>query len=86
MPFDGVESPCRYLEKFDQVIDLIENPKKWGKRTYINRSGQYCLIGAARGWGREIDRADHPQNHRRDGGSEILQHRVVQRSSGNAAP
>jgi len=27
MPFDGVESPCRYLEKFDQVIDLIENPK-----------------------------------------------------------
>jgi hypothetical protein len=28
------------------VIDLIENPKKWGKNTYINRSGQYCLIGA----------------------------------------
>jgi hypothetical protein len=27
MPFDGVESPRRYLEKFDQVIDLIENPK-----------------------------------------------------------
>ena len=31
MPFDGVESPCRYLEKFDQVIDLIENPKKVGQ-------------------------------------------------------
>ena len=46
MPFDAVESPCRYLEKFDQVIDLIENPKKWGKHAYINRSGQYCLIGA----------------------------------------
>ena len=27
MPFDGVESPYRYLEKFDQVIDLVEDPK-----------------------------------------------------------
>jgi hypothetical protein len=45
-PFDGVESPYRYLEKFDQVIDLVEDPKKWVKHTYVNRRGQYCLIGA----------------------------------------
>jgi predicted Kef-type K+ transport protein len=46
MPFDGVESPYRYLEKFDQLIDLVEDPKKWVKHTYVNRRGQYCLIGA----------------------------------------
>jgi hypothetical protein len=46
MPFDGAESPYRHLEKFDQVIDLVEDPKKWVKHTYVNRGGQYCLIGA----------------------------------------
>jgi hypothetical protein len=28
------------------VIDLVEDPKKWVKHTYINRRGHYCLIGA----------------------------------------
>jgi hypothetical protein len=26
-PFDGVERSSRYLEKLDQVIDLVENQK-----------------------------------------------------------
>jgi hypothetical protein len=28
------------------VIDLVEDPRNWVKHTYINRRGQYCLIGA----------------------------------------
>ena len=43
MPFDGVESPLGYVEKFDQVIDLIEAPNQWIKHTYRSPWGGYCL-------------------------------------------
>ena len=43
MPFDGAESPFNYVARFDLVIDLIEAPGRWTKRTYRNKHGQYCL-------------------------------------------
>jgi hypothetical protein len=43
MPFDGLEPPLNDLAKFDRVIDLIESPGRWTKRTYRNPRGQYCL-------------------------------------------
>ena len=43
MPFDGVESPLSYLVRFDRVIDLLEPPSRWTKRTYRSPDGRYCL-------------------------------------------
>ena len=48
MPFDGAASPAyEPLGKIDQIIDLLESPAKWCKGAERNRSGQYCLRGAA---------------------------------------
>jgi hypothetical protein len=41
MPFDGVETPYTYLEKFDRVIDLVEPPSKWAKHAYVTPRGQH---------------------------------------------
>lgn len=43
MPFDGIEAPFSYLEKFDQVIEIIETQGKWVKHTYRTPGGRYCL-------------------------------------------
>jgi hypothetical protein len=43
MPFDGVEAPFGYVEKLDQVIDLIQTPGKWVKHAYRTPGGRYCL-------------------------------------------
>jgi hypothetical protein len=46
MPFDGVGTPFNHVAQFDQVIQLLERPRHWVKRSYANRRGQYCLVGA----------------------------------------
>jgi hypothetical protein len=46
MPFDGVAPSFTYLQKFDQVIDLLETPGRWTKHTYRAPNGRYCLTEA----------------------------------------
>ena len=46
MPFDGLAGSFDYLAKFDEVIELVEQPNRWIKHDYGNRDGRYCLVGA----------------------------------------
>ena len=49
MPFDGVGfSANEYSQKIDAVMDLLENPERWGKGNFRTRDGRYCLRGAIR--------------------------------------
>jgi hypothetical protein len=56
MPFDGVGfSANEYSQKIDAVIDLLENPERWGKGSFRTNDGRYCLRGAIRTLdGREV--------------------------------